>query len=343
MGVLIGGPMRILFSLLVLIASVLPAKANDSFAETALGGVVLTKTEAVSLDKEDLFISEDEVRVDYEFTNTTDKDVEGLVAFPLPDQVYDEANGSGARDLRAEIGFQTTFDGKPLDYEIVLQAFVKDADVTERLKLLGLPLTQSSEGDTFSPLVKTLDEAARKELVAGGILEEMRFDAGEGEQVAYIPLWTLRTTITRKQVFPAGKTVKVSHRYKPLVGGSVGGALNTEYRNEEWSKQQAAKYCIEDDWFRAFDAQRAKRGSPENQSPYNEMWVGYVLKSGANWKGPIKDFRMVIDKGKPDNLVSFCAEGVKKIAPTQFEVRKTDFEPKEDVNVLIVKWYDPEG
>jgi hypothetical protein len=72
------------------------------------------------------------------------------------------------------------------------------------------------------------------------------------------------------------------------------------------------------------------------------VWIGYVLKSGANWKGPIKDFRMVIDKGKPENLVSFCAEGVKKIAPTQFEVRKTDFEPKDDVapNVLIVEWYE---
>ena len=52
----------------------------------------------------------------------------------------------------------------------------------------------------------------------------------------------------------------------------------------------------------------------------------------------IKDFRMVVDKGKADSLVSFCAEGVKKISRTQFEVRKTDFEPVQDVDVLVVGW-----
>jgi hypothetical protein len=72
--------------------------------------------------------------------------------------------------------------------------------------------------------------------VDDGLLYEMKFDAGNGEETAYHAIWTLRTTITRKQVFPAGKTVKVSHRYKPLVGGSVGGALNAEYRNEDWGK-----------------------------------------------------------------------------------------------------------
>lgn len=332
--------MRVLAIIFFLLSATLPAHANDSFAETALGGVVLKETDAVSLDKEDLFISEEEVRVNYEFTNTTDKDVEGLVAFPLPDQIYDETSEGSARDLRAEINFQTTFDGMPLDYDIVQQAFVKDVDVTERIKALGLPLAQSGDGDTFSPLVNKLDAATRKALVDDGLLYEMKFDAGNGEETAYHAIWMLRTTITRKQVFPAGKTVKVSHRYKPLVGGSVGGALNSEYRNEDWGKEHRAKYCIEDGWFRSFDAELGKRKSSENLSPYNEWWIGYVLKSGANWKGPIRDFRMVIDKGKPEYLVSFCADGVKKIAPTQFEVRKTDFEPKDDVNVLIVKWYE---
>jgi hypothetical protein len=49
----------------------------------------------------------------------------------------------------------------------------------------------------------------------------------------------------------------------------------------------------------------------------------------------------VVDKGKPQNLVSFCAESVKKISPTQFEMKKTNFEPKDDLNILIVEWYQP--
>ena len=66
-----------------------------------------------------------------------------------------------------------------------------------------------------------------------------------------------------------------------------------------------------------------------------------MLKSGANWKGPIKDFRLVLDKDKPGNLLSFCMTGVKKISPTRFEVRKTDFEPNQDIRILIAEFYDP--
>ncbi|WP_182419623.1 DUF4424 family protein [Bartonella sp. HY038] len=38
--------------------------------------------------------------------------------------------------------------------------------------------------------------------------------------------------------------------------------------------------------------------------------------------GVIEDFRLIIDKGKPDALVTFCGDGVQKISPTQFEMRK---------------------
>ena len=69
--------------------------------------------------------------------------------------------------------------------------------------------------------------------------------------------------------------------------------------------------------------------------------MDYVLKSGANWKGPIKDFRLVVEKDKPENFVSFCMDGVKKISPTRFEVRKANFEPANDLSILIVEFYNP--
>jgi hypothetical protein len=36
-------------------------------------------------------------------------------------------------------------------------------------------------------------------------------------------------------------------------------------------------------------------------------------------------------------------DGVKKIGPTLFEVRKTNFEPKKDLEILIVKFFSPEA
>jgi hypothetical protein len=45
---------------------------------------------------------------------------------------------------------------------------------------------------------------------------------------------------------------------------------------------------------------------------------------------------LVVDKGEPDNLVSFCGEGVTKIGPTTFEMVKTDFWPDRDLDILIL-------
>lgn len=69
--------------------------------------------------------------------------------------------------------------------------------------------------------------------------------------------------------------------------------------------------------------------------PFTEQRIDYILSTGANWSGPIGNFRLVV-KGDPSNLVSFCGEGVKKIDPTQFELRKSDYVPDGDLNVLIL-------
>ena len=47
----------------------------------------------------------------------------------------------------------------------------------------------------------------------------------------------------------------------------------------------------------------------------------------------------MVDKGAPGSLVSFCMDGVRKISPTQFEVRKTNFEPQRDLSILIAEFY----
>jgi hypothetical protein len=67
-----------------------------------------------------------------------------------------------------------------------------------------------------------------------------------------------------------------------------------------------------------------------------ETTIGYILKTGANWRSPIRNFRLVVDKGSPDALVSFCGTGVRKISPTQFEMRRTNWRPTQDLKVLIL-------
>jgi hypothetical protein len=314
---------------LILACASAPAQANDTSAETALGGLVLKHSDAIAMDSEDLYISRDRVRVTYHFTNTSDAPIETLVAFPLPDippDAFDEiAFWSDSSDLK----FKTTIDGKPTPLEIVEQALLKGKDVSARLA--GLKIPRNRLDQNFDEALNRAPKAEREKLVAEGLLR----DDGSGKEHYYVPQWTLRTTVTRKQVFAPKTTVTVSHEYAPLAGGSVGGGLSANQRNEKWFKEQRDKFCIDKEWLASFDSRlkKAKGGDA-----YSEIWLGYVLKTGANWKGPIGDFRLVVDKGKPDSLVSFCAEGVKKISPTQFEVRRRNFTPERDLDILIVDW-----
>ena len=87
------------------------------------------------------------------------------------------------------------------------------------------------------------------------------------------------------------------------------------------------KYCIEQDILDRLDRSRRASKNAEAAS-YAEERIDYILRTGANWSGPIKDFRLIVDKGNPNNLVTFCGDGVKKVSPTQFELRKTNFTPQ---------------
>lgn len=77
--------------------------------------------------------------------------------------------------------------------------------------------------------------------------------------------------------------------------------------------------------------------STKDSGPALATECPFLAQSGqTDWAGPIADFTLTIDKGDPANLVSFCGDGVKKIAPTQFQVRYTNFTPKSDLAILIL-------
>ena len=91
------------------------------------------------------------------------------------------------------------------------------------------------------------------------------------------------------------------------------------------------KYCADSAFLAGLDRLRRSGG------PTPEQRLGYILSTGANWRSPITDFRMVIDKGAAANLVSFCGEGVRKVSPTRFEIRRKNWRPDKDLEILIVR------
>lgn len=318
-----------------------PALANDSEAEIGIGGITLRPSEAVVMQSEDLFISEEIVKVSYRFLNPTGRDIVTTVAFPMPpqprgmlDRWYDMEN----KQEWSDFGFSTWVDGQPVRLQMIERAMIGSRDVTDRVKELGLPVYWPV-GDGEASVLEGLSEARRRQLVAEGLAVK---DEAFGEEL--VPAWDHVAFFVREQTFPADSTVEVRHEYVPIAGGSVGGALEKPIREEhpQIIEDYRKEFCTDDYFIAGVDRRLAALRKPGFAAFYGETWLGYVLSSGANWKGPIGRFRLVVDKGSPDNLVSFCMDGVKKIAPTQFEVTKTNFEPTRDLDILIVKFHQME-
>ncbi len=125
-------------------------------------------------------------------------------------------------------------------------------------------------------------------------------------------------TYTWEQTFPAGRTLTVEHQYMTAPSMGFYG----------YDPEASRRYCVE----KGAEAAINKMG----ESP-RALYVSYILKTAATWQGPIRDFRLVIDKLKKDRIVSFCAEGVKKIGPTLFEIVKKDYSPVRDIDILFVE------
>lgn len=326
------------FAVAVVLLSAAPALANDSTAELATGGLVFTKSDAIEMRSEDLFISTREIRVVYRFVNRSPNDVVTLVAFPMPEikvEHMDQTVSVPVEDARNPLGFRTTANGKPVTTRVEQKVMAGGADHTRRLEALNIPLAPHLQ--STNEALDRLPEAARAELVRLGLAEIEEYDAGKGMQKHLGARWALRTTHYWEQSFPAGAETVIEHRYRPSVGGTVQTSLGEPgAASEDWFADYRRKYCMEADFLRAIE--RARRAAKtEFGSPFMEERIEYVLTTGANWAGPIGEFRLVVDKGEPKNLVSFCGEGVKKIAPTRFEMRQSNFTPKENLYVLILK------
>jgi uncharacterized protein DUF4424 len=312
--------------------------ANDSTAELATGGLVFVRNDNVEMRSEDLTISTKEVQVRYRFFNKSDKPVTVLVAFPMPEITVDGPDDNIALptdDPVNLLAFATTVNGRPVATKVEQRVFAAGLDRTQLLRDLGVPLAPHLKAT--SEALDKLPRAKWDELIRFGVAEIEQYDVGKGMQDHLGPRWSLQTTFYWEQIFPPKVETVVEHRYKPSVGTSVQTALGSpDAAKEDWYEDYVEKYCLDKEFLTAVErARREAKG--QYGAPYSEQRVEYILSTGANWAGPIKEFRLVVDKGEADNLVSFCGDDVKKVSPTRFEMKMTDFTPEDDFAVLILK------
>ena len=317
---------RHLFAVLAagLLACAGAARANDSTARLDLGGLVLTQNSDIRMDEEKLYLSRGEVQVEYLFTNTSSRPISTLVAFPLPpielgpDTNYDLP----VDDPVNVVGFEVNVDGRPVTPSVDARATRFGLDMTGVLRSHGIPVTPSA-GDVAR--IEALPEPAKAQLECYGLVDWSSAWGADDRPVADVH-WTAHVAFYWFQEFPAGRTIRVAHRYRPVPGQFFFS------RHELQDPEFRERFCMDDAFARAAERRLAGAG--------NELLMaadlGYVLVTANNWLGPIGRFELTVDKGSPDALVSFCGEDVRKIGPTTFRMEKRDFSPEEDLRVLFL-------
>ena len=298
------------------------ARANDTTAKLSAGGLVLTRNEHISMLSEDLYISQEAVRVRYVFLNRSDRDVTVRIAFPMPDiggaGFFDGDVSIPVDDAANLLGFSTSIDGREVRAEVEQKALVGGVDRTSWLIANGIPLALHQ--DAARAAIRSLPKASLDEAVRLGLVDD-----------ELNPAWILKTIYHWLQTFPTGRPIVIDHSYRPSVGSTAGTRLGSPDGAET-----ARRYCVD----RAVQATLKRSAATNDGAPrFSEHWVDYVLVTGGNWKDPIGKFRLVIDKGSPGNLVSFCGLDVRKIGPTRFEMRRTRWRPERDLAILFLTPY----
>lgn len=306
----------------VLATGLAPARANDSAAAIAAGGLELVKSDQVRMLSEVLRIAPRLIEVNYVFENTAGTDVTTLVAFPLPDFDHAAVNRvpvsipfSGIPNF---VGFQVWVDGREIKPDVEVRAFSSAGEITADLKRLGVDPINAHWNDKH-----ITDELLRMQVL-------------DDDKEA---VWTAKVSFHWPMTFPAGKRVEVRHRYRPVFGsfyvpveadGHGGGLLSDD---KQW--------CPDDGFMtaerRLIEKHRPSKGAGALRNDISYDSVQYVLKTGANWRGPIGHFELQIDKAGAD-LISTCAiPGLRlQRAPYGFNAVASDYTPVSDLDILFV-------
>lgn len=306
-----------------------PGLADDSSAVLSAGSIVFAKNTPVRMAAEDLTVSPAQVRIRFEFANPTAKDVDTIVAFPLPDistsEFWGSPIGTVTDDPKNFVGFKAVVDGKPVAITIEQRAFLKNKDVTAQILAAGAPVNPVADEGYVK--LGELSKEKQKALIAAGL--------AEGDDNEFIPQWTVRTRFWWNQKFPAKKTVVIEHSYQPITGQSF---FSTEYQKRT-AAYDGVDYCFDEGTWAAIAARTAKaKATPDSAAYMISYQTSYILKTAGNWQGPIGRFHLTLDKLKADNILSLCWDGeLKKTSPTTFEFSKENFAPKRDIAIIVLE------
>lgn len=302
--------MRLHPLLLCLSSLLLPltTQANDTTARVGAGGITLLQSADIRMAEEQLTISPKRITVRYRFENDSNQGIDATVAFPMP--AYSWNPGFTALDANnmPMSSFLARINEVPVQTVRQRRAMLNDRDITVPLHEAGLSDAQLF--DTFgdaTPDGHGLSAEQAQTLIRLGALSDNH------------PNWQVAETRTWQQHFPARSALRVEHQYQPWVGTvydapyQQGFEFNTLLpipSGVSRADKAPGEACVDEGTRQAVE-RRIKQLVAKGAKI---VWVTlqdveYILGTGRNWKGPIGDFTLTLEKESPDQLVSLCFPG----------------------------------
>jgi len=315
----------------LLVALAWPLAANDTMVTLGAGGLVPVKSTAIAMESEDLQISIRQISIRYVFRNKMNRDIDAVVAFPLPaldgGDLDNEPMRLPSKDPVNFVDFKLSVAGKPVRPSVEIRASFDGKDITDDLRALGLPLAVADK--TFDAALKRLPADKRNQLEKDSWIE------CSGEPSHCGAYWTSHIRYYWTQHFPAGAAVTVQHSYRPVVGGSYivrgdsGASSVKPYCGGETALAQIAQQ------------QKRQPATSPADTVLNENTIQYILTTANNWSGPIGNFRLTITAEGPDDIVLTCMPGLKRVSPTRYELTQANFRPEKELELLILTRPNP--
>jgi Domain of unknown function (DUF4424) len=205
-------------------------------------------------------------------------------------------------------------------------------DVTAELQRFGLPLRLDVM--TLRDQLLAMSPKERVATKVAGIADYHEGDPAQNMPPDAYGLWSIVTRYHWTQTFPAGAEERISHSY---TNRPPGGLFYWTNPPEDCQAYVTDQYCIDEGRSKAL-AKALQKPEGEETGTYGIAYnIFYVLRTANGWAGPIGKFTLTLDKGDPGNVISLCAEGVKKTGPTTFVIEKRNDTSDCDLEVLIVK------
>jgi hypothetical protein len=298
--------------------------SNDGHAAITTSGIIFNKSDKISIETENLIISENKIIVEYLFRNNSASDINAVIAFPFPDIICDPFNPMNYPD-----GFTVFVDGKKIECEKEIKAVIYDTtghfkigqDITDILIRNRIPLDCRDLGEIQNNRGK-ITNSYYKKLIKLGLAVDPQ---GDPWQIFY----KIQLKCYWNQVFPANSNLSIKHEYIPSLGSE-----NGYYEGD--SNIIRIKERISD--YQKFYLEHLKNDKYGTRFSYKDKYyvnLNYVLQTANTWKGPIKKFTVTfINSGE---LLVSSLQGPFKYLGGNMVICKSNYVPKEDLLVIFFK------